>query len=143
MQAALKEARKAKRKNEVPIGAVAVLDGKIIARGHNCPIMTTDPTAHAEIVTLRRAAKKIGNYRLPEVILYVTIEPCAMCAGALVNARVRELHFGAKDPKAGACGSVLNVTGNKKLNHRIKVHAGILEKECRELIKEFFKEKRK
>jgi tRNA(adenine34) deaminase len=143
MQAALKEARKAKRKNEVPIGAVAVLDGKIIARGHNCPIMTTDPAAHAEIVTLRRAAKKIGNYRLPEVILYVTIEPCAMCAGALVNARVRELHFGAKDPKAGACGSVLNVTGNKKLNHRIKVHAGILEKECRELIKEFFKEKRK
>ncbi len=122
---------------------MAVLDGKIIARGHNCPIMTTDPAAHAEIVTLRRAAKKIGNYRLPEVILYVTIEPCAMCAGALVNARVRELHFGAKDPKAGACGSVLNVTGNKKLNHRIKVHAGILEKECRELIKEFFKEKRK
>jgi tRNA(adenine34) deaminase len=143
MSEALKEARKAALKNEVPIGAIAVHDGKIIARGHNRSIMTVDPSAHAEIVTLRKAAKKIGNYRLPEVILYVTIEPCPMCAGALVQARIKELYFGAKDPKAGACGSVFHIIPSKKLNHSIDVYQGIMKEECQDILRDFFRKKRK
>ena len=143
MKEALKEARKAALNNEVPVGAVVVNDGKIIGRGHNRPVSLADPTAHAEIIALRRAAKKLGNYRLPGIDMYVTIEPCSMCAGAMVQARIARLYFGAKDPKAGAAGSVLNLTSNKKLNHRIKVQGGILAEECREIIQGFFKAKRK
>lgn len=139
---ALKEARKARRAGEVPVGAVVVLDGKIIGRGHNTPISGTDPTAHAEITALRKAALKTGNYRLSGCALYATIEPCAMCAGAMVWARVSRAVFGAKDAKAGACGSVMNVAANSKLNHRVEVRGGVLEKECRSLIRGFFRDKR-
>lgn len=143
MAEALKEARKAALKNEIPIGAVIVHKNKIIGRGHNLSIRNNDPTAHAEIMALRQAANKNKNYRLTNVDIYVTIEPCAMCAGAMVWARIRNLYFGAKDSKAGACGSVFNITNNKKLNHRINIHQGILEAESRRLIQEFFKKKRK
>ncbi|MDD5260109.1 MAG: tRNA adenosine(34) deaminase TadA [bacterium] len=143
MKEALKEAQKAASKNEVPIGAVVVFKGKIIGRGHNQSINTNDPCAHAEIMALRQAAKKLFNYRLTDVDLYVTIEPCAMCAGAMVWARIRNLYYGTRDPKAGASGSVFNIVNNKKLNHRIFVHRGILEKECRKSIQDFFKKKRK
>jgi tRNA(adenine34) deaminase len=143
MKEALKEAQKAALKNEVPVGAVVVHDGKIVGRGHNQPISLADPTAHAEMIALRKAAKKTGNYRLPGIDVYVTIEPCPMCAGAMVQARISRLYFGARDPKAGAAGSVINVTGNKKFNHRIKVQGGILDKEARGLIQGFFKTKRK
>lgn len=143
MKEALKEARKAALKNEVPIGAIVVYKGKVIGRGHNLPIRNNNPTAHAEVLALGQAAKKIKNYRLLEADMYVTIEPCAMCAGAMVWARIRNLYFGARDPKAGACGSVFNITDNKKLNHRINIHQGILEAESRKIVQEFFKKKRK
>ncbi len=143
MAEALKEAKKAALKNEVPIGAVVVHKNKIIGRGHNLSIKNNNPTAHAEVLALGQAAKKIKNYRLVDADMYVTIEPCAMCAGAMVWARIRNLYFGAKDAKAGACGSVFNITNNKKLNHRINIHQGILEAESRRLIQEFFKKKRK
>ncbi len=142
MSEALKEARKAALKKEVPIGAVVVAKGKIIGRGHNLSVNNNDPTAHAEIMALRRAAKKLFNYRLTGADLYVTIEPCAMCAGAMVWARVRSLYYGAGDPKAGACGSVFNIANSEKLNHRLKIQPGILETGCRRLIQEFFKKKR-
>jgi len=140
---AIKEAGKAEKLGEVPVGAVITLNKKIIARGYNRNITSNDPTAHAEIVALRKAAGKLGNYRLNGCKLYVTIEPCPMCAGALVWARVSEIIFGAYDPKAGACGSVLNVVNNRKLNHKIKTTGGVLEKECRTLIQKFFRNKRK
>ena len=140
---ALKEAKKAYRKDEIPVGAVVVRNGKIIARGHNLPISKCDTTAHAEVVALRKASKKAGNYRLVGTSVYTTIEPCPMCAGALVNARVREVVFGCRDAKSGACGSVMNIVDNKKLNHRIKIIPGILEEQCRELLQEFFKDKRR
>ncbi|MEI8217995.1 MAG: tRNA adenosine(34) deaminase TadA [Elusimicrobiota bacterium] len=143
MARALTEARKALRKGEVPIGAVVVSAGKIIGRGHNLSITANDPTAHAEVVALRAAARTSGYYRLTGCKLFVTIEPCPMCAGALVWARVAEIVFGAKDPKAGACGSVMNIARHRKLNHRIKITAGVMEDDCRQLIQEFFKHKRK
>lgn len=143
MHEALKEARKAGKKGEVPVGAVIVREGKIIGRGYNRNINDKDPSAHAEIVALRKAALKIRNYRLNKCKIYVTIEPCPMCAGALVWARVSEIIYGAKDKKAGACGSVFNVASSRKLNHRIKVKGGVLEKECRTLIQQFFRKKRK
>ena len=143
MHEALKEAGKADAKGEVPVGAVVVQDGKIIGRGHNRNIIDRDPSAHAEIAALRKAAGKIRNYRLNGCKIYVTIEPCPMCAGALLWARVSEIIYGAKDIKAGACGSVINVAANKKFNHRIKVTGGVLEKECRTLIQHFFRDKRK
>ena len=139
---ALKEALKAEGKDEVPIGAVIELNGRIISRGHNKSISSNDPTAHAEIEAIRKAAKKLKTYRLNVCKLYVTIEPCPMCAGALVWARVAEIIFGAHDVKAGACGSVLNVAKNKKLNHRIKVTGGVLAGECRGLIQRFFSQRR-
>ena len=117
MREALKEARKAGKTGEVPVGAVAVCGGKIIGRGRNSSISDSDPTAHAEVVAVRKAAQKLGNYRLNGCKIYATIEPCAMCAGMLVWARVSEIIYGARDPKAGACGSVLNVISNKKFNH--------------------------
>ncbi len=143
MTEALKEAEKAALKEEVPIGAVVVYKGKVIGRGHNKPISTHNPCAHAEIVALQQASKKLKNYRLTETDMYVTIEPCAMCAGAMIWARIKNLYIGARESKAGACGSVFNIVNNKKLNHRIKTHKGILDTECRRLIQDFFKKKRK
>lgn len=143
MSMALKEAKKAYKKNEVPVGAVIVKDEKIITRAYNQTIKLNDPTAHAEILALRKAAKKIGNYRLNECKMYVTVEPCPMCAGALIWARIKELIFGVSDPKSGACGSVINLFTDKKFNHRVKVTFGILEEECRNLIQKFFQKKRK
>jgi tRNA(adenine34) deaminase len=139
---ALKEAKKALKKDEVPVGAVVVLAGKIIGKGHNENISLNDPTAHAEIQAIRQAALKLKNYRLNGCKLYVTVEPCAMCAGAMVWARVSEIIYGAPDVKAGACGSVFNIVSNKKLNHRIKVMDNVLEKQCRETIQKFFRKKR-
>ena len=142
MLEALKEAHKALEKDEVPVGAVVVHEGKVIARAHNQNILLKDPTAHAEMVAITEATAALQSERLLESELYVTIEPCAMCAGALVLARVKRIIFGAEDPKAGACGSVLNVAHHKKLNHRIPMTSGVLEKECRSLIQEFFRRKR-
>ena len=143
MAAALKEAAKAQIKNEVPIGAVIVHNNRIVARGHNETISKSDPTAHAEMICIRKAAKKFGNYRLTGTTIYSTIEPCPMCAGALIWARITEIVYGAPDIKAGAGGSVCNVTNNPLLNHRCSVTSGILEKDCRSLIQKFFKQKRK
>ncbi len=143
MQEALKEARMAFEEDEVPVGAVIVHNHQIIARGHNQIERLKDPTAHAEIIAITSAANYLGTKWLNGVSLYVTIEPCSMCAGALVLARIKNLCFGAKDPKTGACGSVINIVNHKKLNHRIKVTGGILEAECGLLLKDFFKKKRK
>jgi tRNA(adenine34) deaminase len=145
MQQALKEAVKAQKLSEVPVGAVIVKDNKIIGRGFNKCITLSDPTAHAEIIALRKSAKKLNNYRLNDCSLYVTIEPCPMCAGALVNARVKKIVFGAFDVKAGACKSAFKITNSRKLNHRIEATRGKTKHiniECANLIKNFFKEKR-
>ncbi len=143
MSEALNEAKKAYQEGEVPIGAVIVKDGQIIARGHNLVGQMKDPTAHAEIVALRAAAQVIGGWRLTECDLYVTIEPCAMCAGAMVLSRIRKVYIGAMDPKAGACGSVMNVIQEERLNHYIEMETGIMQDECRSIIRNFFREKRK
>ncbi len=143
MQEALKEANEAFRKDEVPVGAVIVYKGRVIARAHNQVEQLKDPTAHAEMLALTCAANYLNTKWLNGVSLYVTIEPCSMCAGALVLARIKNLYFGAKDPKTGACGSVVNIINNKRLNHRIKVTKGILEEECGAILKEFFKKKRR
>lgn len=146
MLKALKEAAKAAKLGEVPVGAVIVKDGKVIAKGHNRCIVDNDPTAHAEIVALRKAAKKLNNYRLNDCYIYVTIEPCPMCAGALVNARVKKIIFGALDKKAGGCKSVFKIADSKKLNHRIEVSGGKkkhLNEECAGIIKKFFEDRRK
>jgi tRNA(adenine34) deaminase len=140
---ALKEAKKAYEEDEVPVGAVIVYKNRIIARGHNQVERLKDPTAHAEMIVLTSATNFLGTKWLNGSTLYVTIEPCSMCAGALVLARIKNICFGAKDHKTGACGSVINIINNKKLNHRIEVKGGILEKECSLLLKEFFKKKRK
>jgi tRNA(adenine34) deaminase len=142
MQAALAEARLAWEAGEVPIGAVVVLDSAIIARGQNRVLRELDPTAHAEIVALRAAAAAIGNYRLPGCTLYVTLEPCAMCAGAMIHARLDRLVYAAADPKAGAAGSVLAVLNHPQLNHQMKVEQGILADEAAELLRNFFRERR-
>ena len=139
----MKEAEKAFREDEVPVGAVIVHRDKIIARGYNQIERLKDPTAHAEIIAITSAANYLGTKWLNQASLYVTIEPCAMCAGALVLARIENLFFAATDPKAGACGSVVNIANHKKLNHRIKITKGILELECSSLLKEFFRQKRK
>ncbi|HME59328.1 MAG TPA: tRNA adenosine(34) deaminase TadA [Terracidiphilus sp.] len=142
MQAALAEARQAAEAGEVPIGAVVVFDGAIIARGQNRVLRELDPTAHAEIVALRAAAAAIGNYRLTGCTLYVTLEPCAMCAGAMIHARLDRLVFAAADPKAGACGSVLAVLNHPQLNHQMQVEQGILADESAKLLRNFFRERR-
>ena len=142
MQEALKEARKAFQEEEVPVGAVIVHQGKIIARGHNQVEQLKDPTAHAEIIAITSAANYLGTKWLNQASLYVTIEPCSMCAGALVLARIKNLYFGASDPKTGACGSIINIVNHKKLNHRIKITQGIFQAECSFLLKDFFKKKR-
>jgi len=143
MREALKEAKRAFDEDEVPVGAVVVHKAKIIARGYNQVERLKDPTAHAEMLALTSATNFLGTKWLSEASLYVTIEPCSMCAGALVLARVKHVYFGAKDPKTGACGSVVNIINNKKLNHRIEAKGGILEEECGALLSEFFRKKRK
>lgn len=143
MQEALKEAEKALGEDEVPVGAVIVHKDKIIARGHNQVECLKDPTAHAEIIAITSAANYLGTKWLNQASLYVTIEPCSMCAGALVLSRIKNIYFGAKDSKTGACGSIINIASHKKLNHRIKVASGILKEECSGILKKFFKKKRK
>ena len=142
MQAALDEARLAGEAGEVPIGAIVVLDGEIVARGQNRVLRDVDPTAHAEIVALRAAAAAIGNYRLMGCTLYVTLEPCAMCAGAMIHARLDRLVFAAADPKAGAAASVLTVLNHPQLNHQMQVEPGILADESSKLLRSFFRERR-
>jgi tRNA(adenine34) deaminase len=142
MQAALAEARAAAKADEVPIGAVAVIDGAIVARGQNRVLRDVDPTAHAEMVAMRAAAQAIGNYRLVDCELYVTLEPCTMCAGAMIHARLGRLVYGARDPKAGAAGSVLEVLNHPSLNHQMSVTAGVLAEECAELLRGFFRDRR-
>jgi len=142
MRMALHEAERGAREGEVPVGAILVLEGQVVARAHNRPIHLLDPSAHAEILALRRAARKSRNYRLEGCDLYVTIEPCAMCAGAIVQARLRRAVFGACDPKAGACGSVLRVLNHRKLNHQVEVAGDILAAECALIIQEFFRKRR-
>jgi tRNA(adenine34) deaminase len=142
MQEALKEARKAFEKDEVPVGCVIVKDDKIIARAHNYTVKKNDPTAHAEIIAIRKAAGKIGNYRLTNCFMYVTIEPCPMCAGAAIWARIKKIIYGVCDVKSGACGSVVNIVKNKKFNHIIKTKQGLLGKECSNLLRTFFKRRR-
>jgi tRNA(adenine34) deaminase len=142
MQAAFDEARLAGEAGEVPIGALVVRDGEIVARGQNRVLRDVDPTAHAEIVALREAARAIGNYRLCGCILFVTLEPCAMCAGAMIHARLERLVFAAADPKAGAAGSVLEVLNHPQLNHKMIVEQGILGEESGELLRAFFRERR-
>jgi tRNA(adenine34) deaminase len=143
MLEAVKEARKAFEEDEVPVGAVIVHKGRIIARGRNQIERLKDPTAHAEMIALTSATNYLSSKWLNDASLYATIEPCSMCAGALVLSRIKHIYFGAKDPKTGACGSVINIANHKKLNHRIKVKGGILKKECSSLLKGFFKKKRK
>ncbi|HOW42390.1 MAG TPA: tRNA adenosine(34) deaminase TadA [Candidatus Omnitrophota bacterium] len=142
MAQAIKEAAKAFEKDEVPVGCVIVHKGKVIAKGHNQVEMLKDPTAHAEMLALTSAANALGSKWLNGASIYVTIEPCSMCAGALVLARIKEIVFGAPDPKTGACGSVFDIANCKKLNHRIQVRSGVLEADCALLLKEFFRKKR-
>jgi tRNA(adenine34) deaminase len=142
MAPALTEARLAAEAGEVPIGAIVVYEGEILARGQNRVLRDLDPTAHAEIVALRAAAAALGNYRLAGCTLYVTLEPCAMCAVAMIHARLDRLVFAAADPKAGACGSVLQVLNHPQLNHQIQVEQGILADESAELLRNFFRERR-
>ena len=142
MRAAVDEARAASEAGEVPIGAVAVVNGEIIGRGQNRVLRDLDPTAHAEIVAMREAARAVGNHRLTECELYVTLEPCAMCAGAVIHARLKRLVYGARDPKAGAAGSVLEVLNHPRLNHQMEVTAGLLQEQCGELLREFFRQRR-
>jgi tRNA(adenine34) deaminase len=141
MKAALREAAKAAERGEVPVGAVVVRDGKVLARGSNRPVRTSDPSAHAEIVALRRAARKAANYRLPDCDLFVTVEPCAMCLGAAVQARVRRLVYGALDPKAGAVRSIMTFPFGKA-NHRPEVLGGLMVEECGRLLRDFFRQRR-
>ena len=142
MKAALAEAQKAAAEGEVPIGAVIMHEGEIVAHGQNRVMRDVDPTAHAEMVVLREAAKVLGNYRLNGCTLYVTLEPCAMCAGAMIHARLDRLVFAAADPKAGACGSVLSVMNHPQLNHQMQVEQGILADEAGKLLRSFFRERR-
>ena len=142
MRLALREAERALEHEDVPIGAVVVRDGEVVAAGHNERELRQDPTAHAEVIALREAARLAGTWRVLDAVLYVTLEPCAMCAGAIVLARVPRVVYGASDPKAGACGSVLDVLGEPRLNHRPEVDAGLLAEECGEMLSEFFASRR-
>ncbi len=142
MEEALREAQRALALSEVPVGAVVVRNGEIIGRGCNRPITSNDPTAHAEIIALREAGLTIGNYRLLDCDLYVTVEPCAMCAGAITHARIRRLIYGAEDSKAGAVHSVFQVLNNSRLNHHVEVTCGVLAARCMDLLQSFFREKR-
>jgi tRNA(adenine34) deaminase len=142
MEEALRAAQRALENGEVPAGAIVVCDGKIVGRGWNRNLTDCDPTAHAEIVALREAGKNVGNHRLGDCELFATIEPCAMCAGALVHARLKTLVYGADDPKAGAVHSILQVLNHPGLNHRMEVRSGVLAGKCAELLQEFFRSRR-
>jgi tRNA(adenine34) deaminase len=142
MRRALQVAEQAGREGEVPVGAVLVRDDKLIAEGRNRPIQDNDPSAHAEMVALRAAGQAIGNYRLCDTTLYVTLEPCTMCAGAIIHARVKRVVFGAFDPKTGAAGSVFNVFAQPEHNHAVEVSGGVLETQCSELLTDFFRARR-
>lgn len=142
MREALSEAAEAESIGEVPVGAIIVLDDVIIGRGHNSSITLHDPTAHAEIQALRSAAQQISNYRLVDATAYVTVEPCLMCMGALLHARIRRVIFGCFDEKFGAAGSLYNLSCDPRLNHRIAVTASVLEEECKEILRKFFRKKR-
>ncbi len=142
MREALAEAQAAADAGEVPIGALAVANGEVVGRGQNRVLRDLDPTAHAEIIAMRTAAKGLGNYRLLDCELYVTLEPCAMCAGAMIHARIKRLIYAASDPKAGAAGSVLSVLNHPRLNHQMPVTSGILADESSQLLREFFKQRR-
>jgi tRNA(adenine34) deaminase len=142
MEEALRAAQRALEAGEVPVGAVVVCEGRVVARGWNRNLADSDPTAHAEIVALREAGKVLGNHRLGGCDMFVTIEPCAMCAGALVHARLRSLTYGADDPKAGAVHSVLQVINHPELNHQMEVRGGVLAGRCADLLQEFFRNKR-
>ena len=143
MEMALAEARSAGQAGEVPIGAVIVIDGAVVARAFNQPISANDPTAHAEMIALREAARSAGNYRLSAATLYCTLEPCMMCAGAMIHARIARLVFGALDPKAGSAGSIYNVLTDPRLNHCVDVLAGVRQAECATLLRDFFAGRRK
>jgi tRNA(adenine34) deaminase len=143
MGCALGLARQAAEQGEVPVGAVLVLNGAAVGEGWNRPIAEHDPTAHAEIVALRVAARNLGNYRLPGATLYVTLEPCVMCAGAIIHARVERIVFGAYDPKSGAAGSVFEILGTDRLNHHVEVQGGVLADECSRLLHLFFEDRRR
>jgi tRNA(adenine34) deaminase len=143
MEAALEQARRALAVGEVPIGAVLVVGDCIVSRSFNQPITANDPTAHAEVLVLREAARVLGNYRLTEAVLYVTVEPCLMCVGAMVHARVREVVYGAAEPKSGALASTMKALESPGLNHRFTITAGVLEDQCRSIIQEFFRLKRR
>ena len=138
MREALREAQKALEEDEVPIGAIVVKDGEILARAHNQREQFNDPTAHAELIAIRLAAAKLNSWRLLDTTVYVTVEPCPMCAGALVLARVKRLVFGAKDPKAGAAGTLMNLLDETRLNHQVEVTSGVLKEECKKLLSTFF-----
>ncbi len=142
MREALLQARMAGAAGEVPVGAVVVLEGEIVGRGFNQPIGRSDPTAHAEVMALRDAAARLSNYRLPGCDLYVTLEPCVMCSGAIMHARIRRVVFGAPDPKTGVAGSVLDLFGEERLNHHATVSAGVLADECASLLSSFFAARR-
>jgi tRNA(adenine34) deaminase len=142
MREALEEARQSLKEGEVPIGAVVVLDDEVIGRGHNSPITLSDPTAHAEVLAIREAARKIGNYRLVGATLYVTLEPCIMCCGGLVSSRIERVVFGAYDPKAGGVKSLYSLLDDQRLNHRVAATGGSLQEECGALLREFFKQRR-
>jgi tRNA(adenine34) deaminase len=142
MQEALRSAQRAMDSGEVPVGAVVVHEGKIIGRGFNRNLSASDPTSHAEIVALREAGAAVGNHRLPSCDLFVTIEPCAMCAGAIVHARIRTLVYGAEDPKAGAVHSAMHVLNHPALNHQVEVRGGVLAGKCAELLQDFFRARR-
>jgi len=142
MAEALAEARRAAAEGEVPIGAVVVFDGRVVGRGRNARERLGDPTAHAEILALQEAARALGRWRLTGAVIYATLEPCPMCAGALVNARIDRLVYGVPDPKAGAAGTLFDIPRDARLNHRLEVTSGVLAQECGEILKEFFRGKR-
>ena len=143
MRIAINEANLAEAKGEVPVGSVIIHNHQIIAKAHNSPIINNDPTAHAEIIAIRKAGKKQRNYRLPDTTLYVTLEPCIMCLGAIIHARINRVVYGALDPKAGFCSSSNNLNSNIFFNHQIIFKGGILEQECKKIIKTFFKTRRR
>lgn len=142
MQLALEEAQAAAEQGEVPVGALVISNNEIVGRAGNRNLRDHDPTAHAEIVALRHAAQKLGNHRLPGCVLYATIEPCAMCAGAIIHSRIARLVYGARDIKAGAAGSILEVINHPRLNHKLEVASGVLEDRCSEILQDFFRRKR-
>ncbi len=143
MISALREAEIAAAEGEVPVGAVIVRDGEIVAKAHNMTEQMKDPTAHAEMLAIRQASQRLGGWRLPGCRMYVTAEPCSMCAGAIVWARIEKLYIGTMDPKAGACGSVFNIPQEKKLNHFVEIETGIMQQECSQILKDFFGRLRK